>query len=172
MRFSSLLHLLFYFQRFHLDLCYHSVTMGKSSKIYFQQRSPLFKIEPGWIYIYRWFCYLQLVHSIFICPLVRTDFKKLLYKESSTYSRSSNCIWSFCSRKSYGLEQWIQGISINYIQASAPVWASHTMWTSTTNHNAFPMLTFQILFSGLTFLLLLRSYRMLRLIYASHLTTK
>ena len=40
-----------------------------------------------------------------------------------------------------------------------------------TNHTAFPMLTFQILFSGLTFLLLLRSYKILRIIYASHITT-
>ena len=36
------------------------------------------------------------------------------------------------------------------IQTFAPVWASNTMWTSTTLKNAFPMNLFQILFSSIT----------------------
>lgn len=75
MRYSLLLHLLFYSRQFHLDLCYHSVTMGKFIvKKSLKQRSILFQIEPGWIYIHCWFCYLQLVHSISIRPFIRTDF--------------------------------------------------------------------------------------------------
>ena len=112
-------------------------------------------------------------HSLFVCTRIWYDKPKLSSAESSPSPRVANWNGPFCQSKSrlnentrYSQKRYFishllpvwkshkscskQVSDILSIQTFAPVWASNTMWTSTTLKNAFPMNLFQILFSSIT----------------------